>query len=212
MRLVHRFEIRYHPGLPRGKPYIAVMSHTSWLDVPALMVADPYDPPTGMIIKREATRVPLLGWILARWGAIPVERHGRDVAALRQIRRAFEEGRGVCIAPAGTRSPDGRVGPFNPVLARFILRSDVVVFPVVIIGSMESLPKGSRRLRPGKIYLDTGPEIDLSAFRHRRSTDDDVVGAARAVRDALERLLPDYMRSLPGTPLLGAFQDADGAG
>lgn len=207
MRLGHGFVARYDPGVPRGKPYIAVMSHTSWLDVPALMVADPYDPPTSMVIKHETMRIPVLSWILEQWGAIPVHRHGRDVGALRQIRRAFQEGRGICIAPSGTRSADGRLGPFSPVLARLIVQSDVAVVPVAIIGSMECLPKGSKRLRAGKIYLDSGPEIDLSAFRGRRLSDADLEQAALAIRSAIEALLPDYMKALPGAPVLGRFTE-----
>lgn len=203
MRLVHQFEVRYHPGLPRGSAYVAVMSHTSWLDAAALMAGDPYDPPTGMIIKSEAIRIPVIGWILERWGAIAVDRRGRDVVALRKIRRAFEEGRGICIAPAGTRSADGRLGPFSPVLARLIVQSEVAVFPVAIIGSLECMPKGSRRLKPGKIWLDSGPEIDLSVFRGRRLSREDLETAARVIRGAIEKLLPDYMKSLPNAPVLG---------
>ncbi|HEY3107297.1 MAG TPA: 1-acyl-sn-glycerol-3-phosphate acyltransferase, partial [Chloroflexota bacterium] len=78
MRLVHGFTMRYHPDVPRGCPYIAVMSHTSFMDVPALMVADPYEPASTMVIKQEMMDVPVLGWLLRLWGAIPVARQGRD--------------------------------------------------------------------------------------------------------------------------------------
>jgi 1-acyl-sn-glycerol-3-phosphate acyltransferase len=205
MRAFHRFELRYHPDLPRGQPYIAVMSHTSWLDVPALMTADPYDPPTAMIIKSETMRVPFVSWILAEWGAIPVARDGRDITALRRIRRAFDEGRGVCIAPSGTRSPDGRLGPVSPVLARLIVQSDVPVVPVAIVGSYQCMPKGTLLPRPGKIWLDSGPPIDLGSFRGHRLSDTEIEEAARVIRDGIAALLPPSMHPLPGTPALGAY-------
>jgi 1-acyl-sn-glycerol-3-phosphate acyltransferase len=205
MRLVHGFTMRYHPELPRGQPYIAVMSHTSFLDVPALMVADPYDPPSSMVIKQEMTDVPLLGRMLRLWGAIPVARRGRDIAALRQIRRTLAEGRGLCVAPQGTRSVDGRVGPVDPTLARLIVQSDAVVFPVVIVGSREALPKGAAMIRPHRIYLDSGPPIDLSRFRGRRLSEDDLRAAAGQIRAAIDALLPEYMRSRPDTPLLAKY-------
>lgn len=200
MRLVHGFEIRYHPELPQDTAYIAVMSHTSWLDVPALMVADPYDPPTSMIIKSETLRIPALNWALRQWGAIGVARSGRDVAALRRIRNILAEGRGICIAPSGTRSPDARLGPFSPVLVRVILRSGVPVVPVAIIGSYEALPKGSKRLRATRIRLDSGPPVDLK--------DVDVEEAALRMRNAIEALLPDYMHHAPETPVLGRYLEA----
>jgi 1-acyl-sn-glycerol-3-phosphate acyltransferase len=205
LRLVHGYTFRYHPRLPRGQPYIAVMSHTSLLDVPALMVADPYDPPSSMVIKQEMTDVPVLGPLLHLWGAIPVARQGRDVAALRQIRRTLADGRGLCVAPQGTRSADGRLGPVDPTLARLIVQSDAVVFPVVIVGSREALPKGARMIRPHRIYLDSGPPIDLSRFRGRRLSEADLRAAAEAIRGAIEALLPEPMRARPDTPLLAKY-------
>jgi 1-acyl-sn-glycerol-3-phosphate acyltransferase len=208
MRLVHRFEMRYHPDMPRNQAYIAVMSHTSWLDVPALMVADPYDPPTSMIIKSETLRIPALSWALRMWGAIGVARSGRDVAALRRIREVLGEGRGICIAPSGTRSPDARLGSFSPVLVRLIIQSGVPVVPVAIVGSYEALPKGSKRLRATKIYLDSGPPVDLAEFRGRRLTDADVEAAALRMRDAIEALLPAYMHHAPEAPVLGRYLES----
>jgi 1-acyl-sn-glycerol-3-phosphate acyltransferase len=208
MRLVHRYRIRYHPRLPSGTAYIVVMSHTSWLDVPALMVADPYDPPTSMIIKSETLRIPVLSWILRRWGAIGVARSGRDVSALRRIRDVLAEGRGICVAPSGTRSPDGRLGPFSPVLVRLIIQSGVPVIPVAIVGSHEALPKGSKRLRATTIRLDSGPPVDLADFQGRRLTEADLELAAERLRDAIEALLPAYMHHAPDAPVLGRYLES----
>jgi 1-acyl-sn-glycerol-3-phosphate acyltransferase len=82
------------------------------------------------------------------------------------------------------------------------------VLPVVIVGSRESLPKGSRMIRPHPIYLDTGPPIDLSAFRGRRLSEEDLRQAAATIRDAIDALLPEHMRSLPETPILAKYAPA----
>jgi 1-acyl-sn-glycerol-3-phosphate acyltransferase len=181
------------------------MSHTSFMDVPALMIADPYDPATSMVIKQEMMDVPVLGRLLRLGGAIPVGRHGRDVAAVRSIRRVLAQGRGICVAPQGTRSVDGRLGPVDPVLARLIVQSDAVVVPVVIVGSREALPKGAWMIRPHRIYLDCGPEIDLSDLRGRRLSEADLIEAARRIRGGIEALLPPEMRALPDTPVLAKY-------
>jgi 1-acyl-sn-glycerol-3-phosphate acyltransferase len=212
LRLVHGFTMRYHPDVPRGRPYIAVMSHTSFLDAPALMVADPYDPASSMVIKQEMMEVPVLGWLMRLWGGIPVARQGRDVAALRQIRRTLADGRGLCVAPQGTRSVDGRLGPVDPTLARLIVQSDAVVIPVVIVGSREALPKGARMIRPHRIYLDSGPAIDLSRFRGRRLSEEELRAAAEQIREAINALLPEYMRSRPDTPILAKYGELSSAG
>jgi 1-acyl-sn-glycerol-3-phosphate acyltransferase len=204
LRLGHDFRVRYHPGIPQRRPYIAVINHTSVLDVAALIAADPFDPPTTMIVKQEMLRTPVIAWILRQWGAIGVARHGRDVTALRQIRRLFEQGRGICIVPSGTRSLDGRLGTVSPVLVRLIVQSDVAVFPVCIVGGRECLPKGALVPRFGPIWIDTGPEIDLQRFRGRHLTEDDLREAALAIRDAIATLLPVDMQPDPAAPVLGA--------
>ncbi|HEX5418258.1 MAG TPA: lysophospholipid acyltransferase family protein [Chloroflexota bacterium] len=205
LRVFHDFRFRYSPATPRGRSYIALISHTSVLDVPCLLAADPFDPPTTMVIKSEMVRVPLLGKILQAWGAIPVDRRGQDISALRQIRKVLVAGQGVCIAPSGTRSHDGHLGPINPVLVRLILQSDAPVFPVAIVGTYECMSRRAAIPRPGKIYLETGSEIDLRRFRGRRLTPADLEDAARALRDGLAAHLPASMQPLPDTPVLGSY-------
>ncbi len=211
LRLVHDYRMHYHPELPQHEPYIAVISHTSWLDVPALMAFDPFDPPSIMVIKEEPLRIPILGALLRAWGAIGVSRSGRDISALRKIREALGQGRGICIAPSGTRSADGRLGPFNPVLIRLILGSNVTVVPLVIIGSYEALPKGSKRLHPTPIWLDSGGPIDLADLRGHRVTDADLETAALRLRAALEAILPPSMHHAPETPVLGRYLEPTSA-
>lgn len=206
LRAFHDFRFRYHPDLPRGRSYIALISHTSVLDVPCLLAADPYDPPTTMVIKSEMIRAPLLGKILRAWGAIPVDRRGQDISALRQIRKVLAAGQGICVAPSGTRSGDGHLGPINPVLVRLILQSDAPVFPVAIVGTYECMSRHAKLPRPGKVYLETGPEIDLRRFRQqRRLAASDLEDAARVIRDGMTAVLPDSMQPLPETPVLGAY-------
>lgn len=211
MRLFHDITVRYHPDIPRGSAYIAVMSHTSNLDMPALLAVDPYDPPTTMVIKQEWTRMPLVGFLFDYWGAIAVSRRGNDIASLRSIRRLLATGRGLCVAPGGTRNRDGRLGPLSPVLIRVILGTDVPVFPAVIVGTRECMPPGAKLPRPGKIHVETGAAIDLTRFRGRGKLGDaEIAEAALAIRDAISTLLPDYMKPLPDTPVLGRYLAVDG--
>lgn len=208
LRIFHDFEMRYHPDLPRDRPFIAVINHTSMLDVPALMVIDCNDPPTAMVVKSEGMRWPLIGRLLRAWGAIPVDRHGRDMSAIRRIKQTLSEGRSICIAPSGTRSDDGRLGPISPVLARLIAQSEVDVVPTAIVGGFECLPRGRKLPRPGKMYCDAGAPIDLRRFRGHRLSDDELVEAANEIQSALAALLPDHMKPVPGAAVMGTYREA----
>src|SRR5438105_9544260 len=77
IRLYHHIELVNGERLPRSGPCIIVLNHASLLDVPALMVLDPY-PDTATIVKASLFKVPGLALLLSYWGAIAVERQGRD--------------------------------------------------------------------------------------------------------------------------------------
>src|SRR6266508_695647 len=68
MRLYHRLELRGREHLPRRGPAIVLVNHASLLDVPALMVLDPY-PDTIFIAKASLFNVPVVGWLLGQWDA-----------------------------------------------------------------------------------------------------------------------------------------------
>src|SRR5207253_3132166 len=84
MRLYHRLELRDAGRLPPSGPMIVLVNHASLLDVPALMVLDPY-PNTVLIAKASLFKVPLVAWLLQQWGAIAVERQGRDSTGVRAL-------------------------------------------------------------------------------------------------------------------------------
>src|SRR5438105_13461477 len=77
MRLHHRPEMQDRENLPPSGPAIIALNHASLLDVPALMVLDPY-PDTATVVKSSMFKLPLISWALRQWYAIPVEREGRD--------------------------------------------------------------------------------------------------------------------------------------
>src|SRR5438034_4396411 len=82
LRPFHRLELRGAEHIPPHGPAIVVINHASLLDVPVLMALDPF-PNTATVVKASMFKLPVIGWILRRWGAIPVEREGRDSASSR---------------------------------------------------------------------------------------------------------------------------------
>lgn len=160
MRLFHAYRVRYHVQLPRGEPFI-VVNHSSYLDVPALMAMDPWYPPTTMIIKEEVLKVPVLSWVLRRWGAISVARAGRDLSAIRAIRAVLDRRSGICAAPQGTRSRDARLAPISPVLIRIILQSKAVFVPMVVAAAALRVRAAIEALLPS--YMHHAPATPLLA-------------------------------------------------
>ena len=186
LRLYHHLELQGASNLPRGGPLLIVMNHASLLDVPALMLLDPF-PDTATVVKASMFKVPLIGWVLRQWGAIPVEREGRDSTSVRAMLTLLREGGVLAVAAEGRRTRSGRLEPINPVLARIAVSAGVPVLPVGISGSFQALPPGAILPRPHKILVRVG-----QAFTFARGTD--ATAAAERIRREIAALLPLEMQ------------------
>ncbi|MDE2234567.1 MAG: 1-acyl-sn-glycerol-3-phosphate acyltransferase [Gammaproteobacteria bacterium] len=140
-------------NLPDGA-CVLVSNHSTYLDGPLLTAALP--PRFGFVIKREAMRMPVLGWLLVRLGSEFVERFNTKAArqdANRLIQLA-RDGVSLGVFPEGTfrRQPGLRAFHLGAFLAA--TRAGVPVVPVVIRGARGILPAETLRPRPGRVEVE----------------------------------------------------------
>jgi 1-acyl-sn-glycerol-3-phosphate acyltransferase len=188
MHLYHRLELEGAENVPLHGPLLILLNHASLLDVPALMVIDPY-PDTVTVVKASLTKVPVVRWFVKQWNGLPVDRQGRDSSSVRAMLTLLRAGRIVTVAAEGRRSRSGRLEPINLVLARIAASANVPIMPVGIRGSFEALPPGARLPRPRQIVVRAGVP-----FRLARATP--VAAAAERIRDEIAALLPPEMQPL----------------
>jgi 1-acyl-sn-glycerol-3-phosphate acyltransferase len=189
MRWYHHLELLDPENVPLAGPAIVVTNHASLLDVPALMVLDPF-PNTATIVKASLFKVPVVSWFLRQWGAIPVERQGRDSTGVRAMLAHLRSGGVMAVAAEGRRTRSGRLEAINPVLARIAAGADVPILPLGISGSFDALPPGAVFPRPRSIVVRAG-----KPFRFERGTD--AAQAAQRIQDEIAALLPPAMQPLP---------------
>ena len=65
----------------------------------------------------------------------------------------------MLLAPEGTRSLDGRLGPFKKGPFHIAKRTMTPIIPMTISGAFEAKQKGSWVLRPGLIKVKVGSPI-----------------------------------------------------
>jgi len=145
--------------VPDG-PYIYMFNHTSILDTFVVMAILPEF--TSAIGKKEQFRIPIWGTILRRWGTLPIDRHALTAAIenLDRVGESFARGRSVLIAPEGTRSHDGRLGPFKKGPFHIASRYQARLVPIAIVGAFRAKHKGSWILRPGVIQARIGLPLE----------------------------------------------------
>jgi 1-acyl-sn-glycerol-3-phosphate acyltransferase len=188
LRAYHGLELLGTEHIPARGPALVVINHASLLDVPVLMLLDPW-PDTATLVKASLFKVPVLSWLLRQWGAIPVERQGRDSSGVRAMLQVLRSGGVMTIAVEGRRTRSGHLEAVNPILARFAANAGVPILPVGIGGSFDALPPGRVLPRPKKIVVRVGP-----TFRLDRGTD--AAQAAQRISREIAALLPPQMQPL----------------
>jgi 1-acyl-sn-glycerol-3-phosphate acyltransferase len=151
-----KIEVQGQGHIPGGKPVVFACNHASQFDILIMHEALPVQ--FRFVVKKELFEIPLFGFALHHAGYIPIDRSGGK-AALHSVQEAAErvkKGTSVVIFPEGTRSPYGRLMPFKMGGILIAIKAGCPIVPVAISGSHKVLPKGSIRVRPGRIRMTFG--------------------------------------------------------
>jgi 1-acyl-sn-glycerol-3-phosphate acyltransferase len=146
-------------ALDPAQPYVFMANHASSLDIWAAFVAVPRR--LRMIAKKQLARIPLFGWVMWAGRFIFIDRKNA-IAARRSIVEAearIRNGDSVLIFPEGTRTRDGKLGPFKKGGFHLAVRAGVPIVPVALRGTRELMPRGSYLLRAGTVTAILGEPI-----------------------------------------------------
>jgi 1-acyl-sn-glycerol-3-phosphate acyltransferase len=158
-RWYFRFRVEGARHVPAAGPCVIAANHASYVDPIVLWMGSPRH--VRFIVDREQYQRPLVHWVAARTGAIPVENDPRDLGSLRRALLALKEGAVLGIFPEGGRSADGSVKPGKPGAALLALRTGAPLIPAGIVGAFKAYSRHHRVPRPGPILVRFGEPLDL---------------------------------------------------
>lgn len=150
-----------------GRPYIIMSNHASHFDIPLIYTAF-FHERVGMVAKKELFRIPIFGWGMKLGGCISIDRENKQKALheLKIAKNMMQNGVRVWIAPEGTRSITGELGPFKKGGFKIALDSKAIIIPVTIVGSNQILPAKTFEFslqEKVKIYIQQ--PIDTEAYQ-----------------------------------------------
>lgn len=156
-----KVEVSGYENIPRV-PCIFMYNHQSVYDVFSFMSVLPVE--WKAIMKKEVSRIPFIGWIALLSGHYLVSRDGsaKDANEVRKIVRKIKNGPPVVLAPEGTRSPDGKLLPFQEGGFLIAMMAQVPVVTMVMQGGIERRSKVSRAFEPGTMKVTIFPPIDVT--------------------------------------------------
>ncbi|MBO9541071.1 1-acyl-sn-glycerol-3-phosphate acyltransferase [bacterium] len=160
-----------------SRAHVFMGNHQNLLDPFILVVAIPHH--MVGIEKRENQRLPLYGPASRAWGNIPIDREDPEAAraTIAEATDRLKQGTSIVILPEGTRTKDGRIGPFKKGGFHMALGAGADIVPFTFNGAYQLLRNGDWRLQPGEIELVFGEAIATEGYT--RETLDDLVAKVR---------------------------------
>jgi 1-acyl-sn-glycerol-3-phosphate acyltransferase len=153
--------------LPSDGAVVLACNHLSNLDPVLLAAASPR--PINYLAKIELFRVPILGSLIRRYGAIPLRRSASDPEAIRLAEQVLEHQQVLALFPEGTRSRSGQLKPFRFGAARLALKYNAPLIPAAIIGTDQAMPAGAKFPRRVPIRVAFGAPIDTTPYRYQNT-------------------------------------------
>jgi 1-acyl-sn-glycerol-3-phosphate acyltransferase len=163
-----RVEVRRSPGFDPNRTCFFVSNHVNLFDpfvvysvVPQFM--------RGLELESHF-RVPVYGWLMKRFGNVPVPEVNRpsDLKRMwRLTRAALDQGVSLVVFPEGGRTLTGLVGPFHDGVFRMAQDFGTPITPVSIIGAFTFNRKTSWILRPSTIVVWFHETIETGGYSRR---------------------------------------------
>ena len=145
-----KWRAEVHADVDPGQQYIFCQNHINHFDHLSMYNSTPHFK-QGVELQTHF-KYPIYGWFMKARGTVPVpaNKTARTEAIYEGMKGALEAGRSILAFPEGTRTLNGRVGPFRRGVFVMAQRLGVPIVPVAVTGMYDLMHKGSLVIRPGQ--------------------------------------------------------------
>lgn len=176
-KILFRFKRVGQENIPTEGPVIIASNHVSYLDPIIVAISSPR--PVSFMAKAELFQKPLLGRIISKLNAFPVQREKADVDAIKAALWVLRKGEVLGLFPEGTRIRNGSLGEAEPGVARLAMRSGAIVIPMAIKGTFHAFPGKPIKAMIGKPLFP----------RHSENPKEDAGQFAKEIMRAIRNLI-----------------------
>src|SRR5579859_8111128 len=132
--------------VPTTGAVILASNHASFLDPP--LVGSGVKRDINYLARKSLFEKPVVGWILRKVNAVPVDRDGGGAAALKAIMDRLHDGGAIILFPEGTRTRDRKFQPARSGIGLTVIKSEAPVIPVRVFGTYQAWGRHIKFPRP----------------------------------------------------------------
>jgi 1-acyl-sn-glycerol-3-phosphate acyltransferase len=187
-----RIIVRRAPGFDASRTCFLLINHVNLFD-PFVLYATVPQFFRGLELESHF-RIPVYGWMMKRFGNVPVPDVNRPADLKRMwrlTRAALDSGVSLAVFPEGQRTRDGRVGPFKDGVFRMAVQFGTPIVPVSLAGAFEFNKKTSWLIRPGTVTVYLHDVIETKDLRK-----EDVPALRERVHAIVAGPVGDFLPSL----------------
>jgi 1-acyl-sn-glycerol-3-phosphate acyltransferase len=173
--------VQEDPGFDRTRTSFFMVNHVNLFDPFILYCAIP------QLVRgwelESHFRIPIYGWLMKRFGNVPVPdvRSPKDLKRLwRLTQEAINSGVSLIVFPEAKRTRDGHINEFEEGGFRLAQQLGVPIVPVSLVGSFHHLRTGDWILRPTTITVILHETIETAGLKK-----EDIPALKQRVRDAI---------------------------
>lgn len=160
-----RVVVKEDPGFDRTRTSFFMVNHVNLFDPFILYCAIP------QLVRgwelESHFRIPVYGWLMKRFGNVPVPqvRSPKDLKRLwRMTQEAINKGVSLIIFPEARRTRDGHLSEFEDGGFRLAQQLGVPIVPVSLVGSFRHLRTGHWMLRPATLTVHIHDTIETAGL------------------------------------------------
>jgi len=159
-KLIFRLKIIGSENIPKTGSFVIVANHSSLLD--GFVLISSVKPKVTFMSAAYLFKMPFVGNILRRVGAIPVQGKGSDIKLIKKAIKVLQAGGVLGIFPEGriVSEEDGFLAKAGA--AYLAVKAEVPIISMAIKGADKALPVGAKFPKLNKIEVKIGKPISCS--------------------------------------------------
>ncbi|MGO8748172.1 MAG: lysophospholipid acyltransferase family protein [Thermoguttaceae bacterium] len=169
--ILYRMRYTGTENIPREGGVVLAANHQSHLDPPLISAGPPRR--MNFLARKTLYGFTPFALLIRSFDAIPIDLDGSPMEGLRESIRRLKQGEMLLVFPEGSRTADGRVGPFESGIGVLARHSKATIVPTAIEGAFDVWPKSRPypHLRLGRVEVQFGPPLLAEEIRRYRETE-----------------------------------------